>query len=244
MIHRLRDRLAADGPSEPLYVRLGREIDHQIVSGLLVRGETLPGERVLAERLAMSRVTVRKAIDRLVESGRLVRRPGAGTEVAGRVEKSLTRLTSFSEDIAGRGLTPGCVWLRKERVRASRQETRTLDIPIGALVLRLHRIRTADDAPIAIERAVIPASILDDPETIDQSLYDALEAVEAAPVRAIQRLRAAGASAEDATHLRCEPDAPILVMERRCFDGNGRTVESTETRYLGKAYDFVMEIAR
>lgn len=244
LIRRLRGRLAIPGPAEPLYARLSREIAHQITSGHLTPGETLPGERVLAERLALSRVTVRKAINGLAEAGQLIRRPGAGTQVARRVEKSLTRLTGFSEDIAARGLMPGCIWLRKERVRSDINEARALEIPFGSLVLRLQRIRTASGAPIAVERAVLPASIIADPTSIDQSLYVALEAVGAAPMRAVQRLRAQAASANDASHLRCDAGAPLLVMERRCFDAQGRVVECTETRYLGEAYDFITEIVR
>lgn len=244
LIERLRSRLAAGGAGEPLYARLAREIGLQIAAGHLKRGETIPGERVLADRLALSRVTVRKAIDGLVGEGRLVRRPGAGTEVAGRVEKSLARLTSFSEDIAARGLVPGCLWLRQERARPDGEEARALEIPFNSFILRLHRIRTAGGAPIALERAAVPGAVLSDPALVQQSLYEALERAGAAPVRAVQRMRARAATADDAAHLRCPPGAPLLVMERRCFDGRERIVEFTETRYLGEAYDFITEISR
>ena len=242
LIERLRKKLALPSATKPIYERLSQEIAHQITTGQLKPGESLPGERVLAERLSLSRVTVRKAINGLAEAGQLIRRPGAGTEVTGRVEKSLTRLTSFSEDIAARGLVPGCIWLRKDLVRSDINEARALEIPSGSLVLQLQRIRTASGAPIALERAVLPASIIADPASIDQSLYLALEAVGAAPTRAVQRLRAQGASANDANHLRCNAGAALLVMERRCFDMQGRVVECTETRYLGEAYDFITEI--
>lgn len=240
----LRVRLAAGERSEALYARLGRELESAIRSGQIKRGEALPGERVLSDALSVSRVTVRKAIDGLVAEGRLVRRPGAGTEVAGRLEKSLSRLTGFSEDIAARGSAPGCVWLLKERGRPNGEEARALEMPFGAFVMRLHRIRTADGVPIALERAAVPASLLPDPGAVRESLYAALEAAGAAPVRAVQRLRARSADATDAEHLRCAPGAALLVMERRCFDAGARLVEFTETRYLGEAYDFITEITR
>lgn len=243
LIERLRAHLEA-GPLEPVYIRLSRAIEQEIAGGWLSPSETLPGERVLAEGLALSRVTVRKAIDGLVATGRLVRRPGAGTVVASRVEKSLTRLTGFSEEIAARGLAPGCVWLLKERAACDQTEARALDLALGSLVLRLQRIRTAGGAPIAWERAAVPVAVLSDPNAVDSSLYAALAAVDAAPVRAVQRLRAEGAGKLDVRHLRCLPGAPLLVMERRCFDRSGRIVESTQTRYLGEAYDFITEIVR
>lgn len=244
LIERLRERLAAPDMAEPLYARLGRELEGEIEAGRLATGETLPGERVLAEGLSLSRVTVRKAIDGLVEANRLVRRPGAGTAVAGRLEKSLTRLTGFSEDMAARGLVPGCIWLLKERANADLEEARALGLPFGAAILRLRRIRTASGTPIAWERTTVPGWVLDDPQAVEQSLYQVLEDVGAAPVRAVQRLRAEAATPADAQHLRCAPGAPILVMERRCFEREGRIVESTQSRYLGEAYDFITDIVR
>ena len=62
----------------------------------------------------MSRVTVRKAVQHLVRDGVLVQRHGSGTFVAEhtpRVEQSLSQLTSFTEDMARRGMSVRAVWL-------------------------------------------------------------------------------------------------------------------------------------
>ncbi|MEF2072936.1 GntR family transcriptional regulator [Consotaella aegiceratis] len=241
---RLRGRLSGAENRGALYKRLRAGLQDVIAAGTLRRGEPIPGERVLAQGLSLSRVTVRKAIEGLVADGWLVRYPGTGTEVAGRVVKSLTRLTGFSEEITARGLQPGCIWLLRRRMKPSVQEAQDLDLAPGALVLRLDRVRTADGVPIALERAAVPLSALADPAAVDQSLYAALEAVGRAPVRAVQRLRACAATDEDARHLSCSPDTPLLLVERRCFDAGDRPVEVAQTRYLADAYDFVMELTR
>src|SRR5690606_39509544 len=91
----------------PLYLKLRQTLEDAVHSGRLGHGDALPAERDLAEYANVSRVTVRKAVDDLVRDGLLVRRQGSGTFVAkpvSRVQQPLSRLTSFSEDMARRGL--------------------------------------------------------------------------------------------------------------------------------------------
>ena len=92
----------------PLYVQLRRRIEASIESGLLAPDTALPSEREIARVTELSRVTVRKAIADLAGQGIIVQRQGSGSYVAPkrtRVEQSLSRLTSFTEDMARRGMT-------------------------------------------------------------------------------------------------------------------------------------------
>ncbi len=94
----------------PLYMQLRQSLETAIRAGQLVDGEALPPERDIAEYANISRVTVRKAVDDLVKAGLLVRRHGSGTFVvrpSERVQQSLSMLTSFTEDMARRGITTG-----------------------------------------------------------------------------------------------------------------------------------------
>src|SRR5215217_6091703 len=105
--HVLFQRAALPAEGGPLYLQVKRLIEDAIHGELLTDGDALPSERDIAERLELSRVTVRKAIRQLAEDGVLVQRRGSGTYVASRphrVEQSLSRLTSFSEDMARRGM--------------------------------------------------------------------------------------------------------------------------------------------
>ena len=98
------ERLQAAGTG-PLYVKLRRTLEEAVRTGTLGHGDALPPERDIAEFAAVSRVTVRKAIDELVADGLLVRRHGSGTFVAkpvSRVEQRLSQLTSFTEDMRSR----------------------------------------------------------------------------------------------------------------------------------------------
>jgi GntR family transcriptional regulator len=236
--------LAETSPDMPLYKRLKAAIEAAIRSNTVRAGANLPGERVIAETLSLSRVTVRKALALLDEEGLLNRRHGFKTEIGSRVEKSLSTLTSFSEDIRARGQTPGCLWLSKEIGRASSTEMMALGIAGNANVLRMKRVRTADGVPIAVETSAVPARFLPSPDMVDNSLYEALQMRNLMPQRAIQRMRSRPASVEDAHHLHCEPAAPLLMTERRCFLADGRIVEYCETRYKGDVYDFVFELQR
>ncbi len=228
----------------PLYKRLKLAIEKAIQTQTFQSGSVLPGERVIASSLSLSRVTVRKALSLLEEEGLLSRRHGFKTEIGSRVEKSLATLTSFSEDIRARGQVPGCVWISRQITRASSTEMMALGIAGDANVVRIKRIRTANSLPIAVETSVVPVRFLPSPHLVDQSLYEALQARGFLPERAVQRMRSRPATADDATHLHCEAGAPLLVTERRCFLGDGQIVELCETRYKGDVFDFVFELRR
>ena len=111
IIHHLRHGLAGANDERPLYRKLRDEIEAAIGEGLLGQGTYIPSERALSVELGLSRVTVRKAIDELSDRGVLIRRHGSKTVVATRVEKTLSGLTSFSEDMRSRGMEPGAKWL-------------------------------------------------------------------------------------------------------------------------------------
>lgn len=240
----LARRFEAADPALPLNRRLRAALEAAIAANSLKRGAALPGERQLAEALSISRVTVRKTIDDLVQEGVLRRRHGARTEVSSPVEKSLSNLTSFSEDMVSRGLEPGCIWLSKEITRPSPTEMMALGIPVTENVVRLKRIRTGDGSPIAVETSTVPVRFLPDPDLVDQSLYQALEARDCLPQRALQRMRSRPATARDAELLKCGVGVPLLVVDRRCFLADGQIVEYSESRYSGEAYDFVIELKR
>lgn len=236
--------LAADG-SAPLYLRLQDRIRAAIETGGLKPLDALPGERDIAESFQVSRVTVRKALAGLVESGLLRQRQGSGTFVAPppqRVEQALSRLTSFSEDMRLRGLAPTVRWLARGTSLASPQEAMRLSLSPSDTVCRLRRLRLAGGVPMAIELATIPTRFLPDPHLVETSLYDVLAARGSLPVRALQRLCAANLGAEDAALLEVAPGAAALAIDRLSFLETGTPVEFTQSWYRGDAYDFVAEL--
>lgn len=244
LLAHLKAEMESTSTGVPLHKRLRSAIEGAILDNTLKPGAVLPGERVISEALSLSRVTIRKSVETLVEEGLLRRRHGSKTEVGSRVEKSLSTLTSFSEDMSARGLLPGCRWLSKQISRPSPAEMMALGIAGDTHVIRMRRIRTADGIPMAIETSTVPNKFLPSPDLVGDSLYEALDRLGALPQRAIQRMRSRPASTADAEHLNCEVGAPLLIVERRCFLADEQIVEFSESRYKGDVYDFVFELKR
>ncbi len=238
----LRARLDETSAAWPIYRRLTAIIEAEIEAGRLRRGDPLPAERVMAESLGISRVTVRKALDQLRGDGLILRRHGARSEVNPRVEKALSGLSSFSEDMRQRGLEPSSRWLRRRLVRPDPAEMLALGVAAGTPVWRLERVRLADGRPIALEVASVPQRFLPSIDAVGTSLYEALAAQGYQPVRALQRMRAAPVSEADRLLLGCEKGEPALEIERRCFIPSGEVVEVSRSRYRGSVYEFVVEL--
>nr|WP_167081019.1 GntR family transcriptional regulator [Rhizomicrobium palustre] len=226
----------------PLYQQLQRGLRRAIEMKLLNPEDALPPERDLAEEFNVSRITVRKALDGLVSEGLLMRRQGSGTFVASRVEKSFSKLSSFTEDMTSRGKTPRSVWLRKSQGVVSPEEAMSTGFAPGTPVYRFNRLRYADDTPMALEFCTVPAFALPSLEAVQSSLYDALEKAGNRPRRALQRLRAVLLTAPQTELLHGKEGDAGLLVERRGFLQDGRTVEFSQSYYCGDTYDFVAEL--
>ena len=246
----LSNSLFADGPvvlpaGGPLYLQLKRWIEDAIYRGALQPGDALPSERDLAIKVDVSRVTVRKAVLQLVQDGVLVQRHGSGTFVAPlppRVEQSLSELTSFTDDMARRGMSVSAQWLDRGLYFPSPEETVILGLTAGERVARISRLRLTGDTPLAIERASLSAAVLPEPKVLTDSLYRLLEKSGNRPVRAIQRIRAAILSGADADLLRVPAGSAGLNIERTSYLASGRVIEFTRSIYRGDTYDFVAEL--
>lgn len=223
----------------PLYRQLQRVLRDAIERGVLHPDEALPPERDLADAYNISRVTVRKALDGLVEAHLLTRRQGAGTFVAARVEKNFAVISSFTEDMESRGRRPSTRWVSRTEGVVNPEEAMALGLSPGTPIYRLVRIRCADDVTMALELSCIPASLLPSPDSVEVSLYEALG--DARPVRVLQRLRAVLFTADQAALLGIEQPAAGMLIERRGFSADGRTVEFTQSYYRGDSYDYVAE---
>ena len=235
---------AAPGRSRRvLYQRVEDQLRHSIDSGVFRTEDAIPPERELAATLGVSRITLRKAVDGLVDEGLLRRRQGAGTFVTGRVEKQFAKLTSFSEDMAARGRSVRSEWLLRSDGVVTSDESLALGLSPGAAVYRFHRIRFADAIGMALERTTIPAFGLSGIEAVGESLYAALDAAGHRPVRALQRLRATLFDDEEAGLIGVAPGAAGLLIDRRGFLRDGRPIEMTQSWYRGDAYDFVAELS-
>jgi len=231
--------------SGPLYLQLQRRISDAIASGVLTPDDRLPAERDLAQMMNLSRVTVRKALQSLVARGQLVQRRGSGTFVAERVqlvEPALAALTSFTEDMLGRGKVAESVWIKRALFSPSPEEVMALGLGSENLVARLERVRRCDGLPIAIERAALSNALLPDPESVDTSLYALLQERGFKLVRAVQRISAASLGIRDAELLGVNPGTASLKIERISYLASGRVVEFTRSVYRSDAYEVAVEL--
>ncbi|MCT8328827.1 GntR family transcriptional regulator [Albidovulum sediminis] len=229
----------------PLYVQLRKRIEAGVADGILPPDTPLPPERDIAALTELSRVTVRKAIAELADKGMVVQRQGSGSYIAPgrpRVEQSLSRLTSFSEDMARRGLSSVSQWLERGMFMPSPDEVVALGLGADDQVARLARLRLADGRPMAVERASLPPDILPNPLAVTQSLYEVLGQAGLRPVRAIQKISAVNLAEADAALLGLPAGAAGLKIERISYLPEGRVAEFTRSLYRGDAYDFVAEL--
>ncbi|WP_434052021.1 MAG: GntR family transcriptional regulator [Roseibium sp.] len=237
------DWLAAS--SGPRYLLLRRRILQAIDEGVLKENEPLPSERDIAAMTELSRVTVRKAVAGLVEDQVVVQKRGSGSFVAPKVQKveqRLSSLTSFSEDMARRGMEASSEWLKRGLFPASPEEMFTLGLSSGERVARVERLRKADGTPMAIERASLSEKVLPSPEQVSTSLYAVLRISGMQPVRAIQRISARSLDQTDADILGVPAGSAGLKIERVSYHASGHVIEFTRSVYRGDAYDFIAEL--
>lgn len=217
----------------------------QLMAGLRP-GEVLPPERDLAAELGVARMTLRRAVAGLVADHRLVRRPGAGTFVApARVDQELSA-TSFSADMRSRGMTPGAktVWARHHS--AGMMLASVLDVPPNAPVLHVRRVRTADDAPMALEDLHVPADLvpgLRGEDLEDSSFYQILDdRFGHAIVSGTQTVEAHLIDGDESSHLDADVGSPAFLFERTSRLSSGRVVEFVRSVYRGDRYRIVVDI--
>lgn len=239
------DELAVD-PSAPtpLYLQLAAKLGDSIREGRWKSGEALPAERHLCERLDISRVTLRQAVDALVEQGLVTRRQGAGTFVTSHIQHQLSGLTSFSETLRIKGYEPGTRWLDRRLRAAHGEELMRLGLSPDSTVAVLGRLRSADDRVMAYEQAVLPERIVPDPEQVGDSLYAYLDAQGTPVVRALQYFRAINLSARMAEQLKMRTGEAILHVVRVGYARDGSAIELTDTYCHNDYYDFVAELRR
>ncbi len=221
----------------PLYVEVRDAILKRIADGGFAPGALLPAETALGQEYGVSQGTVRKALDDLAARNLVVRRQGKGTFVAAHTpERALFHFFHIAADDGSRQLPTKSRVVSVRRRRATQEEADALDLPRGERILEIVRVREMQGAPAIHEWIAVPAALFPDLdkrslEDVPNELYQHYEERYGVTVhRAVERLRAVAASAEDAARLGISAGSPLLEIERVAQAPDGRAVERRVSR--------------
>ena len=237
------DELFADldrtGPV-PLYYQVSSRLEQAIRSGQIPAGARLENEIAIVQRLGLSRPTVRRAIQELVDKGLLVRRRGIGTQV---VQGQVTRgveLTSLYEDLRSTHHEPSTRVLVRETVPAPAEVAAEFAITPGEPVVYLRRQRSTDGEPVAVLANYLPAEFADiTTEDLEQrGLYQILSARGVSIRIAKQKIGARRAHDDESDLLDIDSGGPVLTVQRIVFDNSGRAIEFGDHCYRPDRYSF------
>lgn len=229
----------------PVYIQIHNEIRKEIESGKWAVGERIPSERQLSQDFDVSRMTLRQAIQTLVDEGILQRQVGSGTYVASsKVQEKMSGTTSFTEITESQGKKPSSKTVSYHVADPSISEIEKLKLKNGDQVLRMERIRYADKQPICFEVATIPIDIVNslNKKDITSSLYKALEDKAGLKLgNATQTVSAILASEKIANFLNVKRGSAVLRVRQITTLDDDRPFEYVRSQYAGDRFEFYLE---
>ncbi|MDO4664853.1 MAG: GntR family transcriptional regulator [Actinomycetaceae bacterium] len=221
----------------PLYQQISSPLEKAIISGKLPPGELVEDEVSMAKRLRVSRPTVRRAFQDLVNQGYLTRRRGVGTLVTpARVHRPL-KLSSLNEDLRLAGFTPTTKVLSYEVGEVGEKDGKILGIDPREGVLKMKRLRYVDGQPLAIMFNVVPLAYAPSWTDINgKGFYACFEEKGVKIAYASQSVSARLADSEEVVLLEEETEMALLTMQRTSYLEDGTVVELGRHVYRPSLY--------
>ncbi|MEV1287479.1 GntR family transcriptional regulator [Micromonospora sp. NPDC049679] len=229
----------------PLYFQVAEQFAAAIQRGDLAPGDRLDSELQLADRLGLSRPTVRQAIQHLVDKGLIVRRRGVGTEVVRSTIRRSVELTSLYDDLLRAGQQPTTSVLELATVPCPPEVASALGVPAGAETQHVRRLRFAAGEPLAVMENWLPAELVTVTMEALQAkgLYAILRAARINIRGAHQRIGARAATTVEGQMLGERRGAPLLTMSRTAYDDRDRCVEHGAHIYRASRYALDVTVA-
>lgn len=228
----------------PAYIRIHDAVKKQIDDGFWEIGQRLPSERDLADDYEVSRMTLRQAITLLVEEGILERRVGSGTYVAShRVQEKMRGTTSFTEIVRLQGKTPSSQVVSYQRKPANETEIQQLQLKPSDYVVRMERVRYADNMPLVFEVASIPEKLIREfkREDITEHFFQTLTDNGYEIGKSQQTIYAKNASERVANYLKVPKNHAVLALTQVSYFTDGRPFEYVHSQYVGDRFEFYLE---
>ncbi len=232
------------GSPVPLYFQVATQLEKMIESGEMPVGGRLANEVELADRLGVSRPTMRRAIQYLVERGMLVRKRGVGTQIVHPKVRRPVELSSLYDDLVKTGQSPITEVLDFGVGPATAPMAERYGVPEGLEVTWFDRLRHAGGEPLALMHNAVPTTVLslDRADLERRGLYELLRAAGHVPRMATQVVGARAANAAEARVLHEGRGAPLLTMSRTAWDEKGEAVEYGAHVYRASRYSFELSL--
>ncbi|HTN58735.1 MAG TPA: GntR family transcriptional regulator [Protaetiibacter sp.] len=232
----------------PVYYQLYEALRAQLGTDPYAPGSRFSTERSIAERVGVSRQTVRQALARLEREGLVHRRQGDGTYVSEpRLEGSLRILSGFTSELGLRGLRVRNRVLDLKLVTPPTAVAESLGLGTARdSAVMLRRVRILDGAPATLETVWLPAdrcAPLLGVAMENRSLYTTLrEQLGIEPHRAVERLGATVLDEFEASELDRRPGDPALLVERTTYDSDDRPIEAVKSLLRADRFSFSTEL--
>jgi len=235
----------------PAYYQVKEAIHTKIKDGEIQPGDQLLSENQLSELFNISRMTVRKAIDQLVDEGLLLREQGKGTFIKkvnnDKLKRDLSELTSLTRDLERSKYEVVTTVLEEEVVSASKDIAEQLNINPGDKVIKLVRLRKSNNQPIIWETSFIPFKIC--PHLIEDNLSGSLFAI--LEDKYDLKVSDANASFEAiladeciAEMLQMGKNQPVVKVEQVTYLSNGQAIQFVESFSRGDKYKYYVHRKR
>jgi DNA-binding GntR family transcriptional regulator len=224
----------------PLYHQIAQQLKQHIEAGRLEPRTMLGNEIELAGLLAVSRPTLRKAIERLVEEGLLARRRGFGTVVVPNRVKRRLSVPSLYDDLKSSGRSPSTSVLVLAQRPAPENVARALDLPAGAPTVFIRRVRHADGAPLALMQNYLPVGLIA-PSSADlenRGLFELLRSSGIEPHAVNEMIGARLSTRAESQRLEMKAGAPVLTLSVVTYDKIGRIIDFGQHAYRADRYSF------
>jgi GntR family transcriptional regulator len=233
----------------PLYAQVESILATGMADGTFPPGTRLPNEDELVERYAVSRTTIRQTIQNLVRRGLVEIRRGKGTFVLqAKITQELTELSGFVEDMQSLGRHASARVLDNQILPASESVARQLAMPAGTLVVRIQRVRLADNAPLSFDETYLPRQIgerIIENNLETEPIFSLLEQkYDTLLVEADYRLEAVSADITVARALGIAEGSPIFLIERTSYTAGHLPIDYEKLYYRGDQIRFVTRLAR
>jgi len=233
----------------PLYHQLKEYLVERVENGEFPADQPLPTEMEIIRQFNISRATVRRAMHDLEVDGYIRRLPGKGTFILRtKIKRGLSRLTSFSEDMAERGQVVTSRLLKFETAPPSARVAENLNIPSDKKIFFVQRLRLVDDLPIALNVSYLslPENALIEHAELEHavSLWSLIEKKNIPLLEASKSIEAAAADEKTARLLEMPAGAPLLVVSGIVYTTNHVPVEYHKVISCGDRYRYSLHLDR